>query len=358
MPSISFSRAVTYGANPKTCVETLLEKVDDFFFFNGRKVEVIRGFKQGKSEGVRETASWRSSALQTALKIALYCTVVILLLVFIAKAILRSIHKFHIIPTSALPINVDGLIGALPDSPRGPRRPDDINGGENNNTPSHPHLQFDIPTKLSTENIIKLKIRQQMVLSEDGTASKGKGLSDLDEYKNSWFEVFVVDSDTFIVTRRHLADDLKLNKNLLPFDVPTKLSSEQVLKLKLKGVLEQALATDGTCSHVSEKAFSDLSWYKDSFFYYKFEGDNYVVTRKRIEDLTKGEYPSLLAVGHEVRLNDEQFRRLNLDLENAQYSEDERCMHGTSNLPEYRNSRFKWKEATHKGQPCLVMTRY
>jgi len=72
----------------------LLEKVDSYFYLGGKKAKIEPGYTKGNSEGVCLVDS--KSSL-TALKVASYFTVVIPLLMLVAKSILRSNYDFYLL---------------------------------------------------------------------------------------------------------------------------------------------------------------------------------------------------------------------------------------------------------------------
>lgn len=329
MSAVPFCRAVTYGPHPKTCLKNMLEKVDDYFFLKGRKVQFIPGFRRGKSEGVIETADHKDSALQTALKIASYCTVIIPLIALLAKVVLRCIYKFHFIPAADAP-NLPQPYSSQPPIP--PIKPYIPPPDNNNRGRSYPYLEFDKPRKLSVSEVIKLEIRETLALLEDGTAVRHKGFSTIEEYKDSWFAHYVIDSDTYVVVRRHLTDDPIINIDLLPFDKPTELSWDKVSKLKLN-------------ADENGNAFSGLSWYQNSFFNYKVVDGKYFITRKRLEDF---KLPPRIPMDKEILINNEEFLQLKINPESMKFSDDG-YVHGTSDT-----ARFKWKEAMNNN---LVIIR-
>lgn len=96
MGKIGFFQAVTFGTQSKSCVQTLLEGVDSYFYLGGKKTLVIAGSIQQGSQGVILTQNSPTFFI-TALKVVSYLTVVIPLILLIAKAILRSIHTFHVV---------------------------------------------------------------------------------------------------------------------------------------------------------------------------------------------------------------------------------------------------------------------
>lgn len=100
---INFFDAVTYKETGKSFGESLLEKVDHYFYLGGRNVAVIREQQIGNCEGVVLCKPTPPSLLETALKITSYCTIVIPTLLLITKIILRSIYKFHFIPNRNSP---------------------------------------------------------------------------------------------------------------------------------------------------------------------------------------------------------------------------------------------------------------
>src|SRR3990167_8084861 len=96
MTKVDFFTPVNFGNQPKSCTQSLLEGVDSYFYLGGKKAYVIPGQTQQGTEGA-VLAKDSPAFLITALKIISYCTVVLPLVMLIAKTILRSIHSFHII---------------------------------------------------------------------------------------------------------------------------------------------------------------------------------------------------------------------------------------------------------------------
>lgn len=96
MAKVGFFTAVSFGDQPKSRTQSLLETVDSYFYLGGKKAYVIPGHTQ--QDGVSTILTKDSPAfLITVLKVISYLTVAIPVILLIAKAILRSIHNFHII---------------------------------------------------------------------------------------------------------------------------------------------------------------------------------------------------------------------------------------------------------------------
>lgn len=92
---VNFITAVSYPDRWDTTSEYLLERVDDFFFIEGRKFHVLHGEKDVDGSQAGVYVNEKCSLGSTAFKIVLYCTVIIPLIALIFKAMLRSIHAFH-----------------------------------------------------------------------------------------------------------------------------------------------------------------------------------------------------------------------------------------------------------------------
>ncbi|PWU16008.1 MAG: hypothetical protein C5B45_01475 [Chlamydiae bacterium] len=97
MSKVEFFTAVSFGDKPKACTQSLLETVDSYFCLGGKKAYVILGQAQQGSEGTIILTKDSPAFLITALKVISYLTVAIPVVLLIAKAILRSIHTFHIV---------------------------------------------------------------------------------------------------------------------------------------------------------------------------------------------------------------------------------------------------------------------
>jgi len=96
MAKVGFFTAVSFGNQTKSCTQSFLETVDSYFYLGGKKAYVIPGHTQSGAEGA--VLSKDSPAfLITALKVVSYLTVALPIVMLIVKAVLRSIHTFHIV---------------------------------------------------------------------------------------------------------------------------------------------------------------------------------------------------------------------------------------------------------------------
>lgn len=101
MNHISFFSPVSYRDTPRTIKGLVLGTVDRYFNLGcklgcKKKLEVIPGYTRGNEEGVHFVDN-TSSLLGTVLKIVSYCTIVIPLIMFIAKIVLRSTNRFYLV---------------------------------------------------------------------------------------------------------------------------------------------------------------------------------------------------------------------------------------------------------------------
>lgn len=96
MQKLNFFTPVAYTAPSKCIGSSLLEQVDDYFYLGGKKAHVIQGRTKNGQEKVI-LSDTKSSVLVRIGKLISYFTVVIPLLMLIAKAILRSTHSFKLI---------------------------------------------------------------------------------------------------------------------------------------------------------------------------------------------------------------------------------------------------------------------
>ncbi len=95
MDKISFFTAVSCDNSSNSTRMFLLEKVDSYFYLGGRKVKIDPGYTKGNVKGVYLV---HSNSSLTALKVASYFTIVLPLILLIAKAILRANYDFYLIP--------------------------------------------------------------------------------------------------------------------------------------------------------------------------------------------------------------------------------------------------------------------
>jgi hypothetical protein len=96
MMNLDFFTPISFGNQPKSYTQSLLETADNYFYLGGKKAYVISGDMAQTSQGVvvlRES----QSLLTTALKAASYVTLVLPAIMMGIKFILRSTHSFHVI---------------------------------------------------------------------------------------------------------------------------------------------------------------------------------------------------------------------------------------------------------------------
>lgn len=119
MTKVGFFTAVSFGNQSKSCTQSAIETVDSYFYLGGKKACVIPGHTQQDSEGAILTKD-SPAFLITALKVISYLTVAIPVILLIAKAILRSIHSFHIIDAKQKleeRVDIAQATAALPEGP-------------------------------------------------------------------------------------------------------------------------------------------------------------------------------------------------------------------------------------------------
>ena len=97
MADVSFFTAVTYRGQAKSTAQSLLEKVDDYFYLGGKKAQVIGRMQEGKQCVVLSDSGCSQSLAITVLKVISYFTIIIPVILLIAKAILRATHRFEVI---------------------------------------------------------------------------------------------------------------------------------------------------------------------------------------------------------------------------------------------------------------------
>ncbi len=93
MSSINFFTPLVYGDLPVSCTQALAEYADEYFYWGGQQAVVLT-ISEG-SQGVllreEETSCWL-----TAVKVVTYFTLILPLIVLIAKVLLRCGSSFHI----------------------------------------------------------------------------------------------------------------------------------------------------------------------------------------------------------------------------------------------------------------------
>lgn len=95
MSKVSFFTPISYQTISNSEKSPLLEKVDDYFYLCGKKAHVI-GLTKNKQEKVVLSES-KSSRLANVAKVISYFTVLIPLIMLMAKVVLRSKHNFKLI---------------------------------------------------------------------------------------------------------------------------------------------------------------------------------------------------------------------------------------------------------------------
>jgi hypothetical protein len=104
---INFFTAIHYNNNPSFS-QKWLERVDDYFYLKGKKIQVVKGIHRKTEEAVIEidfSCPW----VKTILKIISWFTGVIPLAFFLAKVILRSKHHFVLIDTDKAAIKIQSV---------------------------------------------------------------------------------------------------------------------------------------------------------------------------------------------------------------------------------------------------------
>ncbi|MBS4166975.1 MULTISPECIES: DUF648 domain-containing protein [unclassified Neochlamydia] len=96
MSKLSFFTPITYQTSPKSTALFLLEKVDNYFYLGGKKAQVIQGRTKTGQEKVILSET-RSSVLARVGRFLSYFTIIIPLIMLIAKTALRSQHSFKLI---------------------------------------------------------------------------------------------------------------------------------------------------------------------------------------------------------------------------------------------------------------------
>lgn len=94
MSGISFFTPVKYNNQLTSCSKLATELVDDYFYLGGRIAVVLPGNEKNGSEEI-SFQNGQTSCFLTALKIVSYFTVVIPVIMLVAKALLRSVNRYH-----------------------------------------------------------------------------------------------------------------------------------------------------------------------------------------------------------------------------------------------------------------------
>jgi len=99
MPSnIGFFTAVEYGPEAKDYTQSILEKVDNYFYLGGKKACIVQEkTKNGQEKALLSDTTSSLSLVASFVKVLSYFTVVIPLGMLLAKTILRSTHTFRVI---------------------------------------------------------------------------------------------------------------------------------------------------------------------------------------------------------------------------------------------------------------------
>lgn len=193
MTPVSFFTPIHYGPAAKSWGHTFVEKVDDYFFLRGRKAVVLVGFpKTNNSQPTLYQKNFPSFG--TVLKVISYCTVIIPLIVLVAKVCLRYMYRFHEFRGHP---NVTSFKDRLFSSEFSPanKGAEKIDASSQGGSPALFSLQLRRLYKMSAEEIIPYKIRMTKDLYSIGEReSVSIGYSDLPEYEGSYFLVRVCSS--------------------------------------------------------------------------------------------------------------------------------------------------------------------
>jgi len=97
MTQVKFLTPISYGVQDKSFGKALLEDMDHYFYLGGKKAYVIPNRVANEKEVVVLGDSLeKPSCISSALKVASYFTIIIPLIVLLAKAILRHVYQFHL----------------------------------------------------------------------------------------------------------------------------------------------------------------------------------------------------------------------------------------------------------------------
>jgi hypothetical protein len=278
MQKVGLSSAVSYGPFVKSLPQSLLEIADNYF--GGKKVQVIAGYRQGRSEGVidldeqisnRKTVITRllyaASALplialaanKTSLKKSVALSLAVPALMLIGKIALRSLYPFHHVEEDRTTkfVGEDSSVRYL---------------YPNKGTA----LEFERLYLLTYKEMADLRIKpidQRSLLHNLPLTSNEyysvpprihRGESELSEYNDSVFE-YGRYNDLFYKVIRKKSGELPLQ-----FDLRTQLSRDQVVNLR---IISQSLY----------KGVSIRPEYANSYFSLEQIRDTYYVTRKDLE---------------------------------------------------------------------------
>lgn len=94
MARVGFWTPIDFGDKVRTRAETAIERIDSYFYLGGQKAFVIPA-QEGPARAVlmKSSADFRA----TVLKVISYCTVIIPLIMLIAKVVARSLTRYEVI---------------------------------------------------------------------------------------------------------------------------------------------------------------------------------------------------------------------------------------------------------------------
>ena len=348
MASVSFWTPVTYQPFvPSSFGKKLLEKVENFSCWDGKKVCVIPGHEIGKSEGV---IPLDEPASNTLLKTILWYTLIFPTLVFVVRVVLRSIYQFHVIQLNPVvsPPPFLGISDVQPPSPP----VDDLPPATPPSQNSAPQLlKFNQKYRLSYAEVAKLWIE---VPTHHGRGqdfppthtdwyrvfpSVNFGFSKLPAYKDSYFEYEYCQNSS-----RTFDIEVVRRKRNTPFfgeygyTVPSLLTVEQTIDLKL-------VAID------AKTAVSVREEYIDFVFEYSYDrGDNCY----SIQQFRRNREYSFIPFDRAVELKSQEMQKLELIPTEQEFGKGWMLYH--SKIPEYQNSVFLIREGRYKST-CLRMMR-
>lgn len=97
--TVSFFTPISFGDQKKSCVRSMLEATDRYFYLGGRKAYVIPGdAKDGLKEAVllKDSPAFLATVFKV-FKVISYFTMILPVIMLVAKVILRSTHSFRLV---------------------------------------------------------------------------------------------------------------------------------------------------------------------------------------------------------------------------------------------------------------------
>ena len=345
MDHINFLTPVTFGPFVKSWGQSLLEKADDYFSLSSEKYVVIPGFQQANREGVRK--SLEQPQMNTAFKVASYIAasvsvfflydrkssqklvpsffIAIPVIAAVAKVVLRTFYRFHMIDTMQPPFV--GEISSVPETELAKLE--------------YGVLTFNKKYRFSSEDTAKLRIVPDCFsINHDLPQESNEtyvvppriitGHSELKDYQNSIFEfeykASVVDKNGTMLNSNY--EIVRRKEPFMKMENSVGLTADQLEGLKI-------IRVSNNSGYSIRKEYQDFSFDLP-------EHEWQLLSENQVKMIPKTRNYKFLPFNQAVTMTSTEFIEQKYEYSNKEFRSDWKVYH--SSLGEYSNSVILMKQ--------------